>query len=257
VRELEKGACQKLRAAQLPESWATVEQKSAPRCREKPAAILSLVQHLEQVVPEFRRRQALTYPVAGMMALMVMAVFCGVVRGQRDLAAFARTLSQTQLRALKFRCVPRSLRREPPGETTFHRVLVAVDAVLLERGLLLWQEQMLGPAEDQTIAFDGKKLRHARGVELVSAFGVQSGRWLGSVCTEQKSNEIPAARVLLEKIEVVGKTVVADALHTQHDTARQIVFEGGGDYVFTVKDNQKGLHENMARLLAKQPFSPL
>jgi hypothetical protein len=39
----------------------------------------------------------------GMLALIAMALICGVVRGQRDLAAFARTLSQGQLRALKFR----------------------------------------------------------------------------------------------------------------------------------------------------------
>jgi hypothetical protein len=256
VRELERGATKKLRAANLPPSWAVVEEKSKPRCRTKPAQIMSLVAHLEKEVPEFRRKQALTYPVAGMMALIAMAAFCGVVRGQRDLAAFARTLSQAQMRALRFRCVPRTLRREPPGETTFHRVLMGVDEVALERALLIWQEQMLGPAKDEIIAVDGKKLRHARGVELVSAFGVKSGRWLGSVCTGSKSNEIPAGRDLLKKIDVVGKTVVADALHTQQDTARQILFEGGGDYVFTVKDNQKNLHENLGRLLKEQPFFP-
>jgi hypothetical protein len=160
------------------------------------------------------------------------------------------------MRALKFRCVPRSLRREPPGETTFLRVLVAVDKVLVERALLLWQEQVLGPAKDGIIALDGKKLRHAGGVEIVSAFGVKSGRWMGSVCTEAKSNEIPAARELLEKIDIEGKTVVLDALHTQHETARQIVFEGGGDYVLTVKDNQKNLRQEVERLLEKQPFPP-
>jgi Domain of unknown function (DUF4338)/Transposase DDE domain/DDE_Tnp_1-associated len=256
VRELEKGSLKKLRAARLPEAWAAVEQSSKPRCRAKPAEIWSMVEHLEKEVAEFRIRQNLTYPVAGMLALIAMAVFCGVVRGQRDLAAFATSLSQAQMRALKFRCVPRTLRREPPGETTFHRVLIGVDEAMLERALLIWQEQMLGPAEDKTIAIDGKKLRHARGVELVSAFGLESGRWVGVVCTESKSNEIPAARRLLDKIDVTGKTVVADALHTQHETARQIVFDGGGDYVFTVKDNQKNLHENLETLLAEQPFSP-
>lgn len=256
VRELEKGACNKLRATQLPECWAAVEEKSTPRCREKPTEILSLVEHLEKEVPEFRRKQALGYPVAGMLALIAMAIFCGVVRGQRDLAAFARTLSQAQMRALKFRCMPRSLRREPPGDTTFQRVLAGVDEVLLERALLIWQEQILGPAEDKNIAIDGKKLRHAGGVELVSAIGVETGRWLGTVCTESKSNEIPAARVLLEKIDVEGKIVIADALHTQHDTARQIVFDGGGDYILTVKDNQKVLNENIGRLLNPQPFPP-
>jgi hypothetical protein len=256
VRELEKNVCKRLRAAKLREAWEAVEQKSKPRCRAKPAEILSLVQLLEKEVSEFRIRQRQTYPVAGMLALIAMAVICGVVRGQRDLAAFARTLSEAQMRALKFRKVPRTLRREPPGETTFHRVLCGVDPAMVERALLIWQEQLLGPAEDKTIAVDGKKLRHARGVELVSAFGLESGRWLGTVCTESKSNEIPAGRELLEKIDVAGKTVVADALHTQQETARQILFEGGGDYVLTVKGNQKCLQETMSGLLAEPPFSP-
>jgi predicted transposase YbfD/YdcC len=256
VRELEKGGLKKLRAAALPPAWVEVEASSKPRCREKPATTASLVEHLEREVTEFRTGKRVTYPAAGMLALIAMAVFCGVVRGQRDLAAFAATHSQAQMRALKFRCVPRTKRREPPGESTFHRVLVGVDETAVERALLLWQEQLLGPAQDETIAIDGKKLRHANGVELVSAFGLESRRWLGSVCTQSKGNEIPAARDLLDKLEITDKTVVADALHTQHESARKIVFEAGGDYVFTVNDNQKGVRENVRRLLAQQPFSP-
>ena len=256
VKELEKGACQKLRGTCLPEAWAGVELLTAPRCRATPAQIMSLMELLEREVGEFRRDQALTYPAAGMLALIAIATFAGVVHGQRDLAAFGRTCSQAQLRAFKFRMVPRSRRREAPGETTFMRVLAGVDATQVERVLLLWQDQVLGPAEDALIAVDGKKLRHAAGVELVSAFGVKSGRWMGSVCTAAKSNEIPTARELLEKIDVKGKTVVFDALHTQHETARAVVFEGGGDCVFTVKDNQPGLNKEVARLLEEQPFSP-
>lgn len=256
VKELEKGACQKLRGSTLPEAWAGVESLTAPRCRATPAQIMSLMELLGREVEEFRRDQALTYPVAGMLALIAIATFAGVVHGQRDLAAFGRTCSQAQLRALKFRMVPRSRRREAPGETTFMRVLAGVDAAQVERALLLWQDQVLGPAEDPLIAVDGKKLRHAAGVEVVSAFGVKSGRWMGSVGTAAKSNEIPAAQELLEKIDVKGKIVVFDALHTQHQTARAVVFEGGGDYVFTVKDNQPGLNKEVARLLDEQPFSP-
>lgn len=256
VKELEKGACQKLRGKVLPEVWAGVEALTAPRCRAKPEQITSLMELLGNEVSEFRRAQALAYPVAGMLALIAIATFCGVMHGQRDLAAFGRTCSQAQLRALKFRVVSRSKRREAPSETTFMRVLAGVDAEQVQRALLLWQDQVLGPAEDTLIAVDGKKLRHAGGVELVSAFGVESGRWMGSVCTAAKSNEIPAARKLLEKIDVEGKTVVFDALHTQHETARAVVFGGGGDYVFTVKDNQEGLNKEVAHLLAKGPFFP-
>ena len=66
---------------------------------------------------------------------------------------------------------------------------------------------------------------------------------------EDKSNEIPAARRLLARLELTGRMVALDALHTQHETARAIVQEGGGDYLFTVKDNQPTLRATLESLL--------
>jgi predicted transposase YbfD/YdcC len=255
VRELARGALGQLRAPALPAAWAVVEEQAAPRCRASVPELRSLLEHV-RAVPEFRRRQSLAYPLAGMLALIAVASFCGVVRGQRDLAAFARTLSQGQLRALAFRLDRKTRRVRCPDETTFHRVLTQVAVAELERALLAWQEQVLGPAPDTAIIVDGKKLRHAQGVELVSAIGAESGRWLGTVCSEKKSNEIPAARALLEKVDLAGKTILADALHTQVETAPQILYEHGGDDVFTVKDNQKTLRQTLSELLQPQPFSP-
>jgi Druantia protein DruA len=171
VKELVKGACQKLRAATLPPEWAVVEQQTVPRCTAKGKDIQSLLSQLKEL-REFRSRDALSYPIAGVMALIVLAIFAGVVRGQRDLAAFARTLSQGQLRALGFRMNLKTRRIRSPKQTVFFRVLQAIDEDLLEQNLLRWQEKMLGPAIDGVIAIDGKVLRHARGVELVSSFGV-------------------------------------------------------------------------------------
>ncbi len=255
VKELTKGACQKLRSATLPPEWAVVEQKTVPRCTAKVKEIQSLLTQLQEL-PEFRSRQGLSYPIAGLMTLIVLATFAGVVRGQRDLAAFARTLSQGQLRALGFRMNLKTRRIRCPKETVFFRVLQAVDDDRLERILLAWQEKMLGPVHDEVIAIDGKTLRHAQGVQLVSSFGVQSGRWLGTIAVADKSNEIPAAQALLDRLDVEGKLLVLDAMHTQDLTARKIVFEKGADYVFTVKKNQETLYETLEKKLQSQPFSP-
>ena len=62
--------------------------------------------------------------------------------------------------------------------------------------------------------------------------------YLGSVVVAEKTNEIPAVRELLGRIDVQGKLVSIDALHTQDRTARQIVLEHGGDYLLTAKKNQ-------------------
>jgi hypothetical protein len=47
-----------------------------------------------------------------------------------------------------------------------------------------------------------------------------------------------------------------DAMHTQDLTAQKIVFERGGDYVFTVKKNQETLCHTLEKKLQAQPFSP-
>jgi hypothetical protein len=254
VRELVKKACVKLRAPQLPPDWAPVEQTATVRCTAKVPEIRSLMENLRQEVPEFRRAQALAYPLPGLIALMVMAAAQGVVRGPQDLADYADTLSQGQLRALRFRADPQTGDIRCPKKTTFTRVLHEVDDDLIERVLVRWQDQMLGPRQDRMIVFDGKKVRHA-GVEIVNAVDAQ-GRFLGSVVTESKSNEIPAARQLLGGQDLLGKILVADALHTQDETAKQIVLEGGGDYLLTVKGNQSTLQTTLAKLFEKQGFSP-
>jgi hypothetical protein len=254
VKELSKKACVKLRAPELPAAWAKVEEAAPPRCTAKAGEIRSLMERVEEGVPEFRRAQALAYPVAGLVCLTVMAVAQGVVLGPDDLATYADKLSQGQLRALKFRLDPRTREVRCPQKTTFTRFLHEVDGDALERALLLWQNQILGPRQDRIVILDGKKVRHG-GVEIVNAVDSE-GCFLGSVVTESKSNEIPAARQLLPRLDLQGKITLTDALHTQTETARQILYEGGGDYLMTVKGNQKTLQETLATLFEKQGFSP-
>jgi len=72
---------------------------------------------------------------------------------------------------------------------------------------------------------------------------------LGCELVEEKSNEIPAARTLLQRVDLEGRFVSLDALHTQHETARAVVWEGGGDYLLTVKDNQPTVRANIQKLV--------
>jgi hypothetical protein len=254
IRELVKNACAKLRAPELPASWAAVLHKVQPRCTAKVKEIASLMERLHRRIPEFRRKQGLAYPIAGMLALIAMATFSGVAKGYEDLADYAATLSQPQLRALKFRLDPHTGRVRSPERTTFERVLTAVDAELLQGVLLLWQEQVLGPVQDRLVIIDGKEIRHAD-VESLSAVD-GTGRWLGSTLVTEGSNEIPAGRQQLAKLDLVGKIVLSDAAHTQVAHARQILYEQGGNYLMTVKKNQKELFGTLQKLFTKQRFSP-
>ena len=254
VRELVKNACVKLRAQQLPPEWARVEDQAQPRCQQTVKEIRSLMESLRRDLPEFRRAQALGYPIAGMVCLIVMAMASGVRQGPDDLEKYADTLSHPQLRALGFRRDRHTGRHRSPKKTTFTRVLAGVDAQVLERLLLEWQQRLSGPVQDSLVIVDGKKMRHG-GVEMVNATNGR-GQYLGGVMTQAKSNEIPAARQLLGRLDLAGKLVLSDAAHTQVETSQQILFEQGGDYLMTVKANQKTLQSTLQNLFEKQAFSP-
>ena len=254
IRELDKHACAKLRAAQLPAAWAGALRAPRPRCTVKVREMESLMERLGRDLPEFRRRQARAYPLAGMLGLITMAMFSGVSRGYEDLEDYAATLSQAQLRALRFRPSPCTGQVRYPRRTTFARVLNGVDVALLQRVLLWWQEQVLGPVQDDLVIIDGKEIRHADVTSVSAVSG--SGRWLGSTLVPATSNEIPTGRQQLAQLDLVDKIVLADAAHTQVAQARQILYDQGGDYLFTVKKNQKELFATLETLCADQPFSP-
>ena len=81
-------------------------------------------------------------------------------------------------------------------------------------------------------------------LHLVQAFAPGSGLVLGQVKVDGKSNEITALPALLEMLDLDGRTVTADAMHTQREASARIV-EKGGDYVLPAEGNQKSLREDV------------
>ena len=73
--------------------------------------------------------------------------------------------------------------------------------------------------------------------------------YLASAIVETKTNEIPVARQLFNDVDLRGRFVSLDALHTQTETGREVVLEGGGHYLLTAKGNQPTGHQNIQKLL--------
>lgn len=63
--------------------------------------------------------------------------------------------------------------------------------------------------------------------------------------------QVVAPKLLLE-LDLRGKVVTLDALHTQVKTAKQIL-DQGGDYFMVVKENRKGLFREIQLLFAEPP----
>jgi hypothetical protein len=258
VRELCRNARRGLQAEQLKPGWASVEAKVAPRCTQKAGELRSLVEHLKMVA-DFRARIG-RYPLWSLLAIVALAYLCGGPRGQKDLAMFASRLSQGQRHALGIRRDPKRRRYPSPSQPTFSRLLQEVPAEQVEAAILAFQAQVRGPTpRGEAAALDGKAVKRSGGEMLLSAVTVPSLYYLGSTpVPTDKTNEIPVARDLLSRLDLQDRLVGLDALHTQMETACQIVQEAGADYMFTVKGNQKGIRRTVRRLLAGTPaaFSP-
>jgi hypothetical protein len=250
VKELQPGARTILRGRNLPQALQPATRHQPPECQQTPAE-LARMRGFFAGLPDWRQR-ACPYTVGTLVTVAVAALLSGVVLGQRDLAAFAAGLTSAPMTALGFPRRGNPRRPLIPGETTFFRLLSHLDSRALERALLDWQNHVLGPrpADDDQLAVDGKELLNSQGQQIVSAYTVQGGRWLGSEAVAPGSNEIPAAQTLLRRAPIEGMLVTADALHTQSETARIIVQEKGADYLLTVKGNQPQLAATLRQLHA-------
>ncbi|MFC5821025.1 ISAs1 family transposase [Nonomuraea harbinensis] len=102
------------------------------------------------------------------------------------------------------------------------------------------------------LSVDGKTPRGSRTpdgstVHLPAATRHDTQTVLAQQQVKAKSNEIPAFTPLLRSLDLSSTVITADALHTQHDHAQQII-AAGGHYLFIVKGNQPTLLRRLKAL---------
>jgi len=251
VRPLVAEAAAHLRAPLLPPALAAWEAAPPPRSALPAPALASLLETFWPLC-DGRRAQGRKHRTGSVLACAAVAVLAGACT-YADMASVAGQLSQAQLRALRSYFHAPSRRYQPPSESTFWRVLSGTDPAELDRLLGAWLAARL-PAEEP-LAIDGKAVRGAQ-MTLFAAFSHAAQSVVAQVRVAEKSNEIPAVAPLLQSVALEGRVVTADALHTQHATARHLVQDRGADYVFVVKDNQPTLRAQCERLLPEPAFSP-
>lgn len=163
-----------------------------------------------------------------------------------------------------------------PSHDTLRRFFYLVPSRMLETLYREWAKSYSGSLSGGTgtrhIAIDGKQLRSAGHIKsllecscavpdgetaptirvhMVSAYSVHENLSLGQEQVDEKSNEIPAQKELLNNIEIgSGDLITMDAMGTQRENAK-LITERGADYIFIVKENQKKLYENIKKLWRK------
>lgn len=204
-----------------------------------------------------RHKRGKRHRKISILAISICAVLCGA-RGYSAIAQWAQHRTQNQLKRLWCRYNEKPNQYQPPSEPTIRRVLQAIDAEAVDQAIYAWLNSLFSGC---AVAFDGKVLKGARNedgsqVHLLSAIIHQKGITIAQKQIASKSNEIPAAKPLLEPLDLKGKVVTGDAMHTQTNLARFLVEKKKADYLFTVKDNQSTLKEDIEALNLTDAFPP-
>jgi len=192
------------------------------------------------------------YPLQGILGIVVAAILAG----RQSVAAIGRWGRKLRRRQLKELGIDR---KKAPCQATYHNVLKDLSDSQLEAQLGHWARCLLGGRQVGHVAMDGKSLCGSRSgeypaVHLLALYCAAVQGVLGEIRVEPGTNEISAAKALLKAVPLSGTVVTGDAIFTQKEICQEIV-DRGGDYFFTVKDNQKDLREAIETSFAPA-FSP-
>jgi len=201
------------------------------------SANISLFELFKQV-QDPRKPRGVRHPFHALLTLAAAAFLSGA-RSVNAIADFGRDHPEL--------AGPLGFTRDTlPCQGTFHYLFKALDIDAFETVLRQWALVLSAPdAARRIVHIDGKSLRGSRRcaddcVHLLSAYCDQTGAVLAQIEVGEKTNEPKAALEMLRLIPMKDTVVTGDAIFTQRDLSEQII-KDGGDYFWTVKDNQKTL----------------
>ena len=256
LRELRPGARKRAVAVPLlPEHAGAVVDVTSGKMPLTSEQRRSLKNVLRQA-PDPRARNT-RFRIGPVLSIVTMALLCGA-RQVSEVARFANRLRPQQRRELGLP-LKKGTRAfyEVPSYSVFHQVLSRMDPVVFASLLSQWLTAAQGTLPG-TLALDGKMIRDLIGT--VSLVDVEDGSPVAVAVMDQKENttrcEMKVAQDLLRNLpSLEGKTVTADPLHCQKDTARAII-DQGGDYFLQIKGNQPSLLELARTKAPEAPFLP-
>lgn len=202
-------------------------------------------------IPDPRMLRGIRHRKVSILAIAICAIMSDA-GSFIAIAEWAQRCSQNMLKRLRCRYNKKTKRYEPPSEPTIRRFLQKVDPKPVDKVLYNWLLSLVDD-KDSSVGVDGKIIKGAkqdngRQVNLLSAFLNDYGIVVAQCEVDDKTNEIPMVPPLLDPLKLEGRVVTLDALHTQKNTANYLVDEKHADYIFTVKDNQKSLKDDIRDL---------
>ena len=192
-------------------------------------------------VKDHRRKQGRRYELGHILLFSILAILSGATsyrKIQKFIVAHYDTLDE--IFDLDW--------DRMPAHTTIRDIIQGTSGTELEQSFRQYSQELgKSDGEKQYIGCDGKVLRGSfdhfndhKAVQILSAFVSNSRLILAHEEIATKTNEIPIAQALLEKLGLSGYIFTFDALHCQEKTL-ETAKETDNDVIVQVKANQKTL----------------
>ena len=201
----------------------------------------SLLEHFSEV-EDFRANWRVMYPLPEVLLLIVCATIASCDDFD-DIAAWGEAHLPFLRRFLPYHY-------GVPGTRWLNILMNRMNPELFSDCFMAWATSFR-PSLPQQIAIDGKTLRRSyddstgkAALHLVSAFATHERLILGQEATTEKSNEITAIPVLLERLAqrgaLAGALVTTDAMGC-NPRVTQSILGHNADYLIALKGNQGNL----------------
>ena len=207
-------------------------------------SIMDRLKKFASSVPDLRRSDKgnIRHRLDNIIMLMILARVSRCV-GRAEIIEFGRH------NLARFRKMG-MLRNGVPSEATLCRVENGIDDSVMADKMQEFAEsyhnELLKACRGmKIICVDGKAergtvLENGRNPDIVSAYSLNTGIIPATEACQEKSNEIKAVPRLIDKIDISGKTLTADAMSMQKDIIDKIRGKGG-DFLIELKANQRSL----------------
>lgn len=205
---------------------------------------LKIIEYFEQI-PDPRIDRRKKHTLIDIIICTVIATLCGC-ENWIEIESFCKKKEEDLKKILE-------LKNGIPSHDTFDRVFSIISAKLFQDAFFSWANEIRKNLGKDIIAIDGKAVNttgptHSF-LSLLHAWSSNTGLIIGAVECEKGAGEVPKIPDLLESLEIKDCIVTVDAGNARSSVAKAII-EKKGDYVMTVKGNEKSLCKKLENIFS-------
>ena len=222
---------------------------------------ISFFIHLLDKIPDYRNKNLCDYSLSNLILISLILIMKGEFR------SFSYASHYIDVYQEDFIEMGLITKDKIPSHDTLRRMFMLVDSKYIKETIINNLNVLLtkilnnyNSKEKELISIDGKEFKGSgrsinsskkiKNKNVLNVYNTSKELCLYSNPLDSKESEIKEAQEILNKFNLKSSIVTGDALHCQKKTC-EIIKNKKGNYVFTVRDNQSLLLEEIKERISK------